>query len=56
MTGLTALSSIEENGRIHEGQNRTTVYHDWYPIGFHEQQETTVLKGEIFLEDGEIHT
>jgi hypothetical protein len=43
ISGLTALSDKEENGRVHEGQNRKTVFHEWH---FYEQQETTVLKGE----------
>jgi hypothetical protein len=29
------------------------VFHEWH---FHEQQETTILKGERSLERGEIHT
>jgi hypothetical protein len=53
ISGLTALSDIEENRRVYEGQNGTTVFHEWH---FHEQQETTILKGERSLERGEIHT
>jgi hypothetical protein len=25
------------------------MYHEWAPIGLHEEQETSILKGEEFL-------
>jgi hypothetical protein len=49
---ITPQRDIRENG---EWVNGIAVYQEWQPLELYQQQQTTVLKGEV-LEYGKAHT